>query len=216
MLCGLLSAIAFAGCSTHNAIPSVGSARTTAAGCQMPQSAGLHVMMMCQQCADGTYADTCSYAGDPSGGTSSGGGAGTGTCIPVMSQMRHAASSCIVSGAVAAHPGAPKDGVGCSGSPETVGDTIPSPGGFTSVADINAIWQGSLEVGWMYLGTNGKRYFQGNFSDTSVVSLTLGIYKTLGVSISQPSGYGPVVPWNGQLPPGSSLVPCFTQGRTLV
>ena len=205
------------GCSAGNnhVIPLASANRPAMAGCQMPQSSGIHVMMMCQQCADGTYADTCSYGGDP-GGMSPGGGSGTGQqCTPVMSHLRRTASTCITSGSVAAHPGLPADGVGCSGSPETVGDTIPSTGGFTSVADINAIWQGSLEVGWMYLGTNGNRYFQGNFADTSVVAISIGIYKSLGFSITQPSGYGPVVPWSGMLPPGSSLVPCFTKGKIL-
>jgi hypothetical protein len=115
----------------------------------------------------------------------------------------------------AAQPGPPQSGKTCSGSPEAVSDTIPSPGGFTAVADINAIWQGPTEVGWMYLGTNGDRYIQANYQTQAGYNWSLSVgFASFGSST--PGGYSSVDPWGGKLPRGSRVVNCFQAGKTLV
>ncbi len=98
------------------------------------------------------------------------------------------------SSVIAARKGAPVDQARCWGSPMSIGDTISilsSPD--TSVADINALWNGNTVSGWMYLGDDKVRFVQS---------------KTL-------RGYGGIDAWNGRLPRGTRVVKCFAAGRKL-
>ena len=94
----------------------------------------------------------------------------------------------------------------------SVGDTISilnSPD--TSIADMNAIWNGNKVVGWMYRGDNGQRYVQMNYSNSAGVSVA-GDFGFVSAGVSQPGGYSEIKKWNGSLPPGSRLKKCFTGG----
>lgn len=112
--------------------------------------------------------------------------------------------------------------VPCNGSPTTITDIVPSQiqnQGATQIVDINSLWDGGREAGWMYLGDNGQRYVQFNYADAASASAAFSAgFRQFGFSISNipPSGYSGLTKWNGMLPPGTSLEKCETKGGTLV
>lgn len=116
---------------------------------------------------------------------------------------------------IGAHKGAPVDGATCSGSPEGVGDTISiltSPD--TSVADINALWNGNKVSGWMYIGDDKARFVQWNYQNEAGKSAAVSA-GVLSVGGSTPGGYSGLYVWNGSLPPGTRVKKCFTRGSQL-
>ena len=79
---------------------------------------------------------------------------------------------------------------------------------------MNQVWDGGSEVGWFYQGNNSKLYFQPNYSTSAGVNYAVGIgFASVGV---QPGTYGPVTPWNGSLPAGSTVSRCASKGPILV
>jgi hypothetical protein len=93
-----------------------------------------------------------------------------------------------------------------------VGDTISilnSPD--TSIADINALWNGNKVAGWMYRGDNGKRFIQLNYQNQAGVSVGAGL-KWASAGVSTPSGYSEINLWDGRLTPGTRLKKCFSRG----
>jgi hypothetical protein len=121
-----------------------------------------------------------------------------------------------VSTVIAAHRGAPVDGGTCSGSPEAIGDTISISGTpDTSVADMNALWNGNKVIGWLYKGDNGVRFIQLNYQNAAGQSagVSLGL---IGASVASPGGYSGIGKWNGSLPPGTRVKKCFTGGQQFV
>ena len=107
-------------------------------------------------------------------------------------------------------------GISCSGSPETINDFFRNANTNASieVTDINSIWQGGAEVGWMYLGSDNVRYYQANYSSQAGVSfgLSLGF---AGGSVGN-GAYSAIKPWTGGLPAGSAVQKCESQGKQLV
>jgi hypothetical protein len=124
--------------------------------------------------------------------------------------------------------GPPQDGAQCQSSPTTVGDTVsPGNGYFTDVVDINAIWNGNKVAGWVYLGSDGKEYFQLNFANEAGRSLgvTWGVFS---VGITPPSGYSGYYPYDPSMLTttgmpfdprnalfGAKVVKCFKGGKQL-
>jgi hypothetical protein len=108
-------------------------------------------------------------------------------------------------------------GAGCASSPETIQDPIDvtSSGAEVSVTDINVVMADGSVVGWMYMGSNGVRYYQPNYATQAAWNFNISLGIVSG-GTSTPGGYGPVKPWTGQLPPGSRPLKCFTSGTTLV
>ncbi len=86
---------------------------------------------------------------------------------------------------------------------------------FGSITDINSLWNGNKNIGWMYKGSDGKRYVVMNFSNAAGVQWAVDI-KVIAVGGSTPGGYSAVTPWNGRLPPGTRVVKCFSRGQMLV
>lgn len=100
-------------------------------------------------------------------------------------------------------------GAQCSGSQETIGDIIPAVGGGNAqVVDINSMWSGAVEDGWMMLGNDGNRYVQYNYSQQPTWNWAVSIGIASGGFGT--SSYSGVMHWNGQLPPGTRLRPCET------
>jgi hypothetical protein len=115
--------------------------------------------------------------------------------------------------------GFPVDGAACAGSPMTIADDIhKADGSYTEIADINALWNGNKVEGWMYLGDDGNRYVQKNYSNQSGVQWSISIGEAVqgGVGVSSPGAYSGITPWNGQFPPGTSVRKCFVKGKQLV
>jgi len=113
-------------------------------------------------------------------------------------------------------------GVPCSASPETITDFLGS--NTVQVKDINGVWfssnggqVGGAVIGWMYLASNGIRYFQPNFANRAAwgASFTAQLLLGFGISVAQPGGYGSIAPWNGTLTPGAHLVKCESRGGVL-
>lgn len=76
---------------------------------------------------------------------------------------------------VAAHPGPPRDGVRCSTSLLTVGDSVPTGRGhFTTVVDINPVWQGNRVIGWVYRGADRGAYWQPASGEGQIVRVSHG------------------------------------------
>jgi hypothetical protein len=116
---------------------------------------------------------------------------------------------------IGAHKGAPVDGGSCSGSPMSVGDTISiSSSPDTSVADINALWNGNKVEGWMYLGDDKTRFIQLNYQNQAGQNGAVSIGIASG-GVSSPGGYSGIYKWNGRLPPGTRVKKCFTRGSQL-
>ena len=117
-------------------------------------------------------------------------------------------------------------GVSRSGSPETIGDLIPGATGGTTIAimDINNVWNragaptGGQTAGWLYLGSNGVRYFQSAFQNQALWAggFTAPFFGAFGLSVTQAGGYGCVIPWTSSFPVSAFAVKCESQGATLV
>lgn len=93
-----------------------------------------------------------------------------------------------------------------------------------SIVDINGVWNragaptGGQTAGWLYLGSDGVKYFQPNFQNQAIWggSLSIPFLGAFGISVSQPGGYGAVKPWSGGFPPGAFALKCESRGATLV
>jgi len=121
---------------------------------------------------------------------------------------------------IAAYPGGPQPGRNCQASPISVSDSIPNKdlSGETTVTDINALYSGHTEVGWLYFGADGVKYIQVN--EATQAAYNWGVSSSIPVSPirgsfgdSSLSGYGPVEPWNGSWKPGTRVYACFSQGQ---
>lgn len=148
---------------------------------------------------------TMSNGGGSSGSTAAGGGS---TASPTPDPSPEV---------VACNGTAPQcQNVPCSGSPETIGDYFHDNNSDThQVRDINSLWQGGTEVGWMYLADDGKRYMQFNYATQAGKSL--GVSWGFGnFSVSSPGGYSDIRVWTGGLPSGTAVQKCESQGATLV
>ena len=66
------------------------------------------------------------------------------------------------------------------GSPESIGDTISiSTSPDTSVADINALWNGNKVAGWLYIGDDKTRFIQFNYQNQAGVSAAISVGNAL-------------------------------------
>ncbi len=83
-----------------------------------------------------------------------------------------------------------------------------------SRAIIRSIWQNGSNVGWLYLGSNGVRYIQLNFSTQAGVSLGVTLFGIVGVSVASGT-YSNIGPWNGSLPTGGGVQRCESGGAQL-
>jgi hypothetical protein len=124
--------------------------------------------------------------------------------------------------------GPPQDGAQCQSSPTNVGDTVtPGNGYFTDVVDINAIWNGNKVAGWVYLGSDGREYYQLNFQNEAGRSIGVqwGIFSA---GVSFPSGYSGYYPYDPSMLStqgmpfdprnalfGAKVVKCFRGGKQL-
>lgn len=138
---------------------------------------------------------TCTTA-DPSGGCGAG-------CDPTIGCE------------LATQPGLPHGK--CSvGSPEyAVGDTlVPKDGPNTDVTDENYIIDGGVFVGIMYKGSNHNIYVAPYLGNQTGYSLGIS-WHSITIGFSSPTGWGPVVEWNGMLDPGSSVNKCWQDGELI-
>jgi hypothetical protein len=137
------------------------------------------------------------------------------TCVPATAGDM-CATTCSGGGPIACNGTASScANVSCSGSPESIGDYFRDPATNASiqVTDINSIWQNGSEVGWLYLGSNGTRYIQANYSTQAGVSWGLS-FGFASASVA-PGTYGPIKQWGGGLPPGSAVQKCESNGGQL-
>ncbi len=122
---------------------------------------------------------------------------------------------------VAQHVGSPnQDSPACEGAELIVNDlfvpvTGPSKNNDVSVKDINAIWSGGRNVGWIYFGWDNQQYVQANLGTQPGVSFALSV-GFVGVSINTPGAYSDVRWYQPPLPSGAKAVKCFTKGRLVL
>jgi len=159
------------------------------------------------------------------GGSGSGiiitpGGGGTGGCssnVECGQPCYEGGSGCTPPTQVACNGTASQcQGRPCSGSPETISDFFRPAGSNASiqVTDINSIWQNGAEVGWIYLGNNGVRYYQANYSTKAGVNF--GVSIGFASASIQPGTYSNIKQWTGSLPSGSGVQKCESDGKQLV
>ena len=118
-------------------------------------------------------------------------------------------------GVISQHKGHPVDGAGCWNSPGTVGDPISALNAKdTSIADINALWNGNKVIGWMYKGDDGDRFIQLNYGNQGGWSAGVSLGFVSG-AYNSPGGYSDVYKWDGRLPPGTRLKKCFSGGKLM-
>lgn len=172
-------------------------------------------------CAPCGPANTCSYNGGSGASAVGGGGGGCGTNRMIVTTGKMAPNSACTGGGgggEVACSGSPSScqNVPCSGSPETISDYFRPAGSNATieVMDINSIWQDGSEVGWLYLGSNGVRYIQLNYSTQAGVSLGGTLFGIVGISVSTGS-YSNIRPWRGSLPAGSATQKCESGGAQL-
>lgn len=116
---------------------------------------------------------------------------------------------------VGVHGGAPNSNApACSGAPEAVGDSFPYNGKLITIRDVNSLWQGSTNVGWLYLGSDGTRYIQANYATQTGINWAVSV-GILSVGGSTPGGYSGIDKYSGTKPPGTRNVKCFTKGQSL-
>ena len=161
-----------------------------------------------------------SQGGGSGGGTFNPGGGGTGGCssnVECGQPCYEGGSGCTSPTQVACNGTASQcQGRPCSGSPETISDFFRPAGSNASiqVTDINSIWQNGAEVGWIYLGNNGVRYYQANYSTKAGVKF--GISIGFASASIQPGTYSNIEQWTGSLPSGSGVQKCESEGQQLV
>ncbi|HXW76875.1 MAG TPA: hypothetical protein VEJ20_05630 [Candidatus Eremiobacteraceae bacterium] len=105
--------------------------------------------------------------------------------------------------------GCPRDGENPFGAPLVIGAGFPvgNPPVAVYVQNIVAIWMGSVEVGWLYLGSDGNTYYQ--VADLPDLPASVGgTFGKLSFSFSGPTGQLYTAPqqWQGSLPQGATLV----------
>lgn len=107
--------------------------------------------------------------------------------------------------------------INCGESPYPIGAII--PGG--TITEENSVWDGKGQasggtpLGFMYRLNNGQRLFQPDYNNRTVWGANVNFGPFFGVSATQSSGLGTIVPWNGLLPPGTHLEKCETGGSYL-
>jgi hypothetical protein len=119
------------------------------------------------------------------------------------------------------HTGTPTDGVGCSGSPETVGDDFPSgtalplypPPPFVTVVDINSVWGGTTNMGWVYIASDGNLYVQWNLATQVQKNFAIGL-GVVSAGVASAGGYTGISRWNPHafLNLNYRVAKCFTLG----
>jgi hypothetical protein len=105
--------------------------------------------------------------------------------------------------------GCPKDGENPFGAPLVVGAGFPvgNPPAAVYVQNIVAIWMGNVEVGWLYLGSDGNTYYQ--VADLPNLPASVGAtFGPFNFSFTGPTGQLYTAPqqWQGSLPEGATLV----------
>ena len=91
---------------------------------------------------------------------------------------------------------------------------MPGTNGSVTVTDMNALFAGGVEEGWLYLGSDGKTRIQFNYAQKSVWSGGFNVFFA-GFQITAVGATSGVLPFTGSWP-SSSAVPqkCETQGQT--
>jgi hypothetical protein len=117
---------------------------------------------------------------------------------------------------IAVQPGGPTTGRHCSVGPSmyAVGDTLypqNSPGGMT-VKDINWLSNDGYMTGMMFKGSDNQIYVQPYYNDEGGIQFGASIGAFSG-TYAGPTGWGPVLKWNGQMPAGTDVHKCFGSGE---
>jgi len=201
-------------------------------------------------CNDGTYADVCVGGGAIGGGGGSswsggdvsqvdaGGGGGAYRPTPDPTPYDPCADptslECVSNGQQVACTGTPSqcNGVICAGSPYAIDGSVPSvtPGssyggqlGYTRIADMNAIYSGVTNIGWLYKGDDGVIYIQVNYASgytlggSVAVGFSFIVQGSVGGGVNSPSGYSGVMKFSGNLGAShASPGKCASGGSVLV
>jgi len=161
----------------------------------------------CAGCTGGTGDAACGNTGSTSGGGGTTGPVGIQPCDPTVSQCG-TQISCI---------GSPTqcNGVPCWGSTGTIGDLLPdsTPTKPDTVKDMNALFSGTTEEGWLYLSSSGQTWIQFNYQQKATWNASFTtFFFTFGLSPIGP--VSPVMPFTGQWPSSSAVpVKCETKGQ---
>ena len=111
----------------------------------------------------------------------------------------------------------------CADSPDAIGTTFVDANTDTSVTitDINSLWETSngvsYEVGWIYLGSNGQKYIQGNLADQISVSFSVNVgLISVGVTPS-PGSYTGIKSYTpASLPSDVGAAKCESNGGAIL
>ena len=164
----------------------------------------------CAGCTGGTGDAACGNSG--SSGSSGGGGGPTGPtsstpCDPTVSQCPTQVS-CV--GTTSQCKGIP-----CWGSPGTIGDLLPDSTASKpdTVKDMNSLWSGNTEEGWLYESSSGQTWIQFNYASKATWNASFNAF-FLGFGVNPMGAYSAVMPFSGQWPSSSAVpVKCETQGQ---
>lgn len=115
---------------------------------------------------------------------------------------------------VSIHGGKPNGNApACSGAPEVVADSFPHNNVIVTVLDVNSLWNGSTNVGWLYHGSDGYLYVQFNYMTQAGYNFAANLgFGSVGQST--PGGYSGIYQTPAK-PSGTKAVKCFTEGDQL-
>jgi hypothetical protein len=116
---------------------------------------------------------------------------------------------------VATQTGSATAGRHCSVGPSMygVGDTLsPSNSSDVNVKDVNWLSNVGYMTGMMYKGVDKLIYIQPYFNNEGGIQLGASI-GWVSATVNEPTGWGPVMKWNGKLPPGTRVHKCFQGGE---
>lgn len=147
---------------------------------------------------------TCGVGTDPGGGGGQGPGGAPSSPVPSATPL------------VLACVGTPVQcqGIPCWQSPGTIGDILPGTNAKVTITDVNALFTGSTEDGWLYLGSDMNTYIQFNYASKASWSVGFGVFFA-SFGINPTGAYSSVMPFKGQWPSSSALPQkCETKGQT--
>ncbi|MFN2528159.1 MAG: hypothetical protein ABR584_05525 [Candidatus Baltobacteraceae bacterium] len=123
-------------------------------------------------------------------------------------------SFCCGNDDVSIHGGKPNGNApACSGAPEVVADSFRHNNVIVTILDVNSLWNGSTNVGWLYHGSDGYIYIQFNYQSQTGYNFAANM-GFASVGASTPGGYSGIYQTGGK-PPGTRAVKCFTEGDQL-